>query len=229
MAINNYPGWDLIYLHDHKAYTERIIVPLFIRGGYIIILLFVLVGFSVVFLYKRATSEIKRRMELENELKTLSITDELTELYNRRGFFKIAMHQYHASNRDKKRMCLYYFDLDEMKQINDNFGHKEGDNALMDTADLLRSVFRKSDILARIGGDEFAVLMSCDSIDELEVIQTRIQKRLDDHNTRSRRPFKLSLSIGEVVYDPEKQLEFDDFYHEADKAMYKNKKRKQGS
>ncbi len=94
------------------------------------------------------------------EAYVLSLVDELTGLYNRRGFFSLAEHQFKLTKRNHKSMVLFFGDLDELKTINDTLGHFEGDQALIDTANLLRKTFRETDIMARIGGDEFVVLIT---------------------------------------------------------------------
>jgi diguanylate cyclase (GGDEF)-like protein len=86
------------------------------------------------------------------------LTDELTGLYNRRGFFVSAQQQLKLANRYNKGIFIFSADLDDLKIINDNFGHKTGDSALVETANILKKTFRESDIIARIGGDEFVIL-----------------------------------------------------------------------
>ena len=95
---------------------------------------------------------------LQSELSSLALTDELTGLYNRRGFICLSEVQLKLARRSGCDMVLFFIDVDGLKQINDSFGHSEGDNALIRTAEVLRMTFRESDVLARIGGDEFGAL-----------------------------------------------------------------------
>jgi GGDEF domain-containing protein len=99
-----------------------------------------------------------RQTLLERELRSLALTDDLTGLYNRRGFLASATQQLKLARRNTKESLLLFCDLDNLKQINDSYGHVEGDGALVRTADTLEQTFRHSDVLARLGGDEFAVL-----------------------------------------------------------------------
>jgi diguanylate cyclase (GGDEF)-like protein len=127
-----------------------------------------------------------------------------------------------------EHILLIYADMDNLKAINDNAGHQEGDKALVETANILKSTFRESDILARLGGDEFAIL-AIDTCDENEkVIQERIQKNIDVYNKKVNPDHKLSMSVGIVCYDPEKPCTLDDLLSKADALMYENKLRKKG-
>ncbi len=225
-ALHNYSGWKVLYLHDEKIAFQRMSAPIFRVAGYVIIVLLLIMVVSVYMLYSKASREIKSRKELEKKLRSISITDELTGLYNRRGFFKLARHQYHITERRKKPMRLYYLDIDNLKYINDSYGHKEGDNAISDAGVLLETVFRKSDVLARLGGDEFSALMTCSEDNKTEDIINRIQNSIDNYNQREERPFTLSISIGEVTYDPESPVDFDDFIHMADAIMYEKKRKR---
>ena len=100
----------------------------------------------------------RQRKTFEEELLALSLTDPLTGLHNRRGFLTFAEHQLTLSLRTKQRLILFFADQDGLKRINDTLGHEEGDQAIMETASLLKKTFRASDIVARIGGDEYVVL-----------------------------------------------------------------------
>ena len=214
------------YLHRHGAAAMRIADPIFKTSRAVVIILLIIMAISIVMLYKKASDEIIARKELENKLRETSITDELTGIYNRRGFFELAGHQYYTASRSNNLMSLYYMDIDDMKHINDKYGHTEGDNALTDMAKILRTTFRKSDVMARLGGDEFAVLM-VRSIDyKTENISNRLENMINEYNRTRERPFKLSVSIGEVVYDPDQAMDFDDFIKIADKLMYEEKEKK---
>ena len=103
--------------------------------------------------------DISERKSLENKLHELSVTDELTGLLNRRGFNTLAERQLEIADRSKSSIHLIYTDIDNLKWINDNFGHAAGDKALKEVASAL-STLRKSDIVGRLGGDEFAILIT---------------------------------------------------------------------
>ncbi|MBI4826425.1 MAG: diguanylate cyclase [Nitrospirae bacterium] len=173
-----------------------------------------------------AFSDITEMIKLREELKKLSITDALTGFYNRRGFIAFATPKLKLSLRKMEKILLIYADMDNLKPINDNYGHQEGDKALAEIANILKSTFRESDILARLGGDEFAIL-AIDACDE-KVIHERIQKNIDAYNKTVNPVYKLSLSIGIVCYDPGKPCTLDELLSKADTLMYNNKLSKKG-
>lgn len=170
--------------------------------------------------------DITYRKKLEEELKVLSITDALTELYNRRGFITLAEHTISLARRLNKKIFILFVDLDYMKWINDNLGHNVGDQALMDVANILRTTFRQNDLIARIGGDEFVILGICGEENHKEKIVERLVKKLEKFNEENERPYKISLSIGSIVYDPKENLTLEEILEKADKLMYEDKKRK---
>ncbi len=167
-----------------------------------------------------------RHAQLQDRLREQSITDDLTGLANRRGFFAFAQQQIKQVRRAGERMVLLYADLDNLKQINDRDGHLAGDRALTDTARIFRDTFRDSDIIARMGGDEFAVMLVDAPEASIQTIRERLQKRLDDHNSRRDGAFRLSVSMGLAVYDPVKPCSVDDLIRVADGNMYQEKQRK---
>jgi diguanylate cyclase (GGDEF)-like protein/PAS domain S-box-containing protein len=170
---------------------------------------------------------ITERKSLEEKLLAISIIDELTGLYNRRGFFTLAQQQLKVTERAKQDMLLLFADLDKMKQINDTLGHQEGDKALVDIASILKEVFRESDIIGRIGGDEFAAV-AIDTTDETgDVLINRLHNTLNDYNRPEGRKYKLSLSTGIAHYDPEKPSSLDELMAQADILMYEEKRNKQ--
>ncbi|MGB4270576.1 MAG: PAS domain S-box protein [Spirochaetota bacterium] len=162
---------------------------------------------------------------LRDKLKELAIKDELTGLYNRRGFTMLAEQQLKLSKRTGKGIALFYIDMDNMKTINDSLGHHEGDKALIDVAGILRLSFRDSDIIGRLGGDEFAVLaIDCEK-HFIEMMQQRLVENADAFNNKNLRQYSISLSVGSVfICDSSSNL--DDVLSLADSIMYKNKMQK---
>jgi diguanylate cyclase (GGDEF)-like protein/PAS domain S-box-containing protein len=168
--------------------------------------------------------DITRRKKTEMKLRDSAITDELTGLFNRRGFFAFAEKQCKLASRNNKRMFLLYLDLDGMKNINDELGHKEGDMALMDTADILRETFRDSDIIARLGGDEFAVLLTDIQKTEVgEIIIEHLEDNLSAFNRQKRREYEILLSMGLSRFEPEAPCSITDLLKKADILMYEDK------
>ena len=172
-------------------------------------------------------TDITREKKLENDLRHMAITDELTGIFNRRGFFALAKQQLKIAKREKKKVAILYADIDDFKYINDHYGHKEGDNALIETSNLLKESFRESDIIARIGGDEFVIMITETPETTIEMLTSRLKATIDAFNIHSGKPYQLSLSIGMSRYDPELPCSFDDFISKADKMMYQQKKKKQ--
>lgn len=170
--------------------------------------------------------DISERKKMEEILRTMSVTDELTGLLNRRGFFSLAQKQLKAAERSRRHMSVIYADLDGLKEINDTLGHKEGDAALLEFAELLKDTFRESDIIARLGGDEFAVVVEVSEPDSELIIKRRLEERLAVANSRKDRHYILLISLGIVRYDPHHPCSIDELLSQSDKLMYANKKGK---
>jgi diguanylate cyclase (GGDEF)-like protein/PAS domain S-box-containing protein len=170
--------------------------------------------------------DITERKRLEEEIREMSLRDLLTELYNRRGFITLAEQQLKAANRAQRPLQLAFIDCDRLKWINDNLGHEEGDKVLIDTANILRQTFRESDIIARLGGDEFAILVIDITDLNPEAFAKRLQHNIDACNAKEYRQYKLSLSWGAAIYNPESPTSLDQLISAADKLMYDQKKTK---
>jgi diguanylate cyclase (GGDEF)-like protein/PAS domain S-box-containing protein len=167
--------------------------------------------------------DVTERRRSEEELRQLSLTDELTGLNNRRGFLILATQQIKMADRMKEGAVLLYADLDGMKFINDTFGHSEGDRALWAMANILRKTFRASDILARWGGDEF-VALAVESEEETEkAISARLQENLSRHNSEKSPSYRLSISVGLTRYDPGKPTSLEELLERGDNLMYEQK------
>ncbi|MEA3547649.1 MAG: diguanylate cyclase, partial [Thermodesulfobacteriota bacterium] len=167
--------------------------------------------------------DISERKKLEERLHQLSITDELTNILNRRGFITLAEQQLKVADRRKNPFYLLYADVNNMKLINDTHGHSSGDEALKQVAMALK-MFRESDIVGRLGGDEFAALFSGES-GELtkELITKRFNENLQIVSKQRDRKFKLTISVGIIRYDPLNPCSLPDLLSRADQLMYKHK------
>jgi diguanylate cyclase (GGDEF)-like protein len=166
-----------------------------------------------------------RQVLLERELRHLALSDDLTCLYNRRGFYAAATQQLKLALRHKKAALLLFCDVDWLKTINDTYGHREGDFALVRTADALEEVFRDSDVLARLSGDEFAVLAADFSREHQQAILNRLQKSLRKASKEEFR-YELSLSVGAAWFDPENPVSLGELMEQADRAMYEEKRKR---
>jgi diguanylate cyclase (GGDEF)-like protein len=166
------------------------------------------------------------RHRLRERLVNAAHLDELTGLYNRRGFMHLGQQQLVMADRTKRGLLLLYVDLDNMKSINDGFGHRTGDQALTDVAAVLRKSFRKSDIIARIGGDEFAVLAIETAQKGKDVVLGRLHEHTKAFNTSKQRPYDLGMSVGCAVYDSDNACSIAALLDRADRLMYEDKSRR---
>jgi diguanylate cyclase (GGDEF)-like protein/PAS domain S-box-containing protein len=171
-------------------------------------------------------NDITERKRMENEIRDLSLRDHLTNLYNRRGFISLAEQQIKMAQRSEKKIQLTFIDVDDLKLINDDLGHDEGDKALTETAHILQHAFRQSDIIARIGGDEFAVLSIDISDLSSQAFSKRLQEKIDEFNAKDSRKYELSMSWGAAVFDPKAPVSMDELMSSADKLMYTQKRKK---
>ncbi|MFN2407671.1 MAG: diguanylate cyclase domain-containing protein [Pyrinomonadaceae bacterium] len=169
--------------------------------------------------------DITERKKLEETLRNSSLKDDLTGLFNRRGLLKQAAPYFDFARRQKEKLLLLFIDLDGMKKINDEFGHNEGDNALIQTAQILNRSFRSSDIIARLGGDEFTVLVTDLTADKEDAI-TRLNDNLKAYNASDTCSHKLAFSIGVATLEPERMTCFEELLEQADQAMYEQKRMK---
>jgi two-component system, cell cycle response regulator len=172
----------------------------------------------------RSLSHAIARQRLQTTLRSLSLNDELTGLYNRRGFVSLAENRQKLAAREGARTSLIFGDLDDLKYVNDTFGHPEGDRALQEVADVFRKCFRASDIVARIGGDEFCALLADASESSEILIRERLQRALEARNSRPGRAYRLSLSVG--IAHLSGSAGFEAQLAHADAEMYMQKRNK---
>ena len=174
----------------------------------------------------RALRYAMERQRVQLELVNLALIDDLTGLHNRRGFIALAEHYVSLANRSGMPFLLAFIDLDGMKQINDGFGHQEGNRALVEVAGVLKDSCRHSDILARLGGDEFALLVADVAEDCTDVVQRRIQQKLHTCNRAPGRRYALSLSVGIVCANATEPANLERLLQQADAVMYAQKQQK---
>lgn len=171
----------------------------------------------------RAVRHAIERHRLFSALRSLSLIDDLTGLYNRRGFSDLGEQYLKLARRSGRGVTMVYLDLDRFKTINDSLGHHVGDRALLKVADILRATFRRSDIIARLGGDEFGVLALEAADESSELLVQRLRERIVDFNRTSPEPYQLSISIGMARHDDDLRVRLEDLVAEADSAMYREK------
>jgi diguanylate cyclase (GGDEF)-like protein len=161
--------------------------------------------------------------QANDRLRNLSLTDGLTGLNNRRGFMILATGLLKFARRAGYSVCLIYIDLDSLKYINDTFGHTAGDTSITHFAGILTETFRDSDIIGRMGGDEFVVLMIDATAEDLAGMQARLQSNVDAHNLHSEQGYALSFSLGVIRLEPNSTVTMEALLAQADKAMYTHK------
>jgi diguanylate cyclase (GGDEF)-like protein len=164
--------------------------------------------------------------EAETEIRNLSMQDELTGLYNRRGFLVLSEQHRKTARRAGKSFSLIYGDMDGLKQINDTYGHHAGSEAIRQIAEIFKQSFRASDIIARIGGDEFTILISDATSGNLSIPLDRLQENLSSYNSQNPHPYNLALSIGSICVDSDDDSSIEELLEKADESMYENKRRK---
>ena len=163
-------------------------------------------------------------MIVENELQAhmLANTDPLTEQLNRRGFSRCATRVLSASRDSGHPASLVFFDLDGFKQINDTFGHAAGDEALKIFARCMKTSFREGDICARIGGDEFCVLVDASPVVVPSIIK-RLKAALHEQGAIHKLPFTINFSAGATEFLPAQHDCIGALMAESDELMYANK------
>ena len=167
--------------------------------------------------------DLARMAEQELAAVQMASMDELTLLSNRRGFEALARHALGVCKRLEKPATLLFFDLNDFKQINDTYGHAEGDGALKTFADVLRIAFRESDVIGRLGGDEFVALLTAADHVETSAIMARLREILDERNATLKRGYDIRFSVGQIEYDAGRHSDIEALLADADKAMYLHK------
>jgi diguanylate cyclase (GGDEF)-like protein len=165
---------------------------------------------------------------LENNIRDLSLRDELTRLYNRRGFYLLADQALRLAQRDAESFSVLFLDVDQLKFVNDNLGHEIGSELLKEVALILNTTIRASDVLGRLGGDEFVVAGKAGS-DDIKLITERIAAATLQANARADRRYTVSFSFGYVTAEPGNHQSLDDLLGQADRIMYQAKREKRTS
>lgn len=174
------------------------------------------------YVYSKHQEQENRLVESNQDLKYQSRTDELTKLLNRRGFMDYAQQLLELSNISDTKGCVFFFDLDNLKKINDKWGHKIGDAAIKTSAEVLKKAFRKSDLVGRLSGDEFAVIAPGFEKDKEKQLREKLKKLNLQYSEKKELPFTLSISLGCAEYDSS-ITDLQKLLLLADKELYKEK------
>ena len=172
--------------------------------------------------------DVTELMAAQSQLRALSLKDELTGLYNRRGFMTLAEQQVKLEmhNGTARGLTILFADMDGLKAINDNHGHEAGSDAIKTFGTLMQSVVRSADVVARLGGDEFVILSIGSKDENCQQMVERIHAVLDEHNAKSGKPYRIACSIGVTPVDSNDPRTFDEILSAADEAMYVEKRRR---
>ena len=168
----------------------------------------------------KSLAEIAQRELIVTQLATL---DDLTGIANRRGYIELAQASLKLCHRQDIPASLVFFDINKFKRINDNYGHAEGDRALIAFAQQMRYTFRESDVIARLGGDEFVALLPNTSVVSAEELIQRFRSAIDAYNQKARRGYNISFSSGIIAVDSDKPQSIDVLLDRADSVMYQQK------
>lgn len=171
----------------------------------------------------RAIRYAQERHRMQAALREMAVIDPLTGLHNRRGFFTLAEHALKVAQRTGRGFVLLLADLDGLKLINDEFGHAEGDRAVIETAAAMRRTFRRSDILGRLGGDEFAAIALDAPSPVTELLISRLEGAIKTSSTSRERSYTLSVTVGAAAYDPMHTSSIDQLLIAADSMLYERK------
>ena len=166
-----------------------------------------------------------RLEELNKKLKEVSITDALTGLRNRTGFDALALPYLLECQQQGKVSAIVFADINDMKTINDKYGHLQGDLALCTVAETIKKVLPQNWIAVRYGGDEFIMVGECRNAEEADMISENLREELESLKNKRRLNFDLSVSTGSVVMYPEEKNNLEEYLRRADEAMYEAKKR----
>jgi two-component system cell cycle response regulator len=177
-------------------------------------------------LFEQQKETEKQLKEANTELESLSLMDDLTRLYNRRGFFTLCDQMLKMARREQIDCILIYMDLDGLKKINDTFGHSEGDEAIKVFAGIIRRIFRSNDIMARIGGDEFIILSYNAMKKDMESIKNKLIEAIAHYNSSSGKQYSLSVSMGFACFKHQSNVSLAGLIKTADHELYANKKNK---
>jgi len=177
--------------------------------------------------YINSNEEVRaNRKQFEEKLEKLAHFDSLTSAYNRGYGLSLLEQQLKLAHRNREKVLLVYLDIDGFKDINDTYGHKEGDAVLIQVVKLFKATLREIDIICRIGGDEFLLIFPNSSLQDLPTIKQRLNKNLIRLNQSLKKPYQLGFSMGISSYDPERPQSIDELITTADLNMYQEKKKK---
>lgn len=169
--------------------------------------------------------DMTARKQMEDALEAAALLDPLTGFYNRRGFLTVTSRQLLVARRKKQSLILIAADVDDLKTINDTYGHAAGDEALVAAAKVLRNSYREADVVARLGGDEFVVFPLDASVHSVPLLLQRLEDNLQMWRQQQPRSYVLSISTGSAVLDPaDESVTIEELLAQADSDLYRHKR-----
>lgn len=176
------------------------------------------------FFYRPMIGQISKLKTAEVKMREFAHYDDLTGVYNRRGFLTFAEQFLKLSDREQRGFILIYVDMDNLKKVNDDRGHHEGDRALKSIAEVLKKTFRSTDVVGRVGGDEFAVFAVEAKSESLDALRKRLHKNLEMTADNIESGSTLTFSLGILCYNPEERRSIEGLLKSADELMYEEKR-----
>jgi diguanylate cyclase (GGDEF)-like protein len=225
MHFGDFSSMDVF---DYNAKRRTLFfLPLFFKDEELGVLILPYSASGIYEMLRGHLSTAVKGAELINRIQALSVTDELTGLLNRRGFFQSVYARLNYLYRNPEAVPVVMFmDMDGLKMINDTHGHSEGDFALTRFADILRETLRRGDIIGRVGGDEFVVFSTVKAKETGDFAERRLRAKIHEYNARELHPYKIQCSIGSVVLEQATRDCFEEAMLSADTVLYDEKTRK---
>jgi diguanylate cyclase (GGDEF)-like protein len=214
-------------LDDSRA-SNWIMMPVFFNSEHFGYIVLEHAAGHPPFMYEELRTHIGSSIKsasMMDELKIQSMMDELTGVQNRRGFMSRGKKLLEGARTAGKKTLVFYVDLDKLKTINDTFGHEEGDAAIAGAANILKRTFRRNDVIGRIGGDEFCVILAMDNANEpRDAIMKRLQNNIEQINNDLGKEYKVSLTVGTSIFEPDHNKSLDEILKEADDRLLEKKR-----
>jgi len=170
-----------------------------------------------------AIEDITKQRAAEEELKLYATTDMMTGVLNRRTGLIFLETQIKLLHRHKNVITVCFIDINGLKKVNDRYGHSEGDWLITSFVNILKKSIRESDIICRLGGDEFLIIFENCAINDAKNIFAKVHKKVDETNIKAKKPFKINFSYGFAECNPDKKMSVEGLLAIADKKMYNNK------
>ena len=182
-----------------------------------------------IVIHQQLRENLEQIKTSNEKLNNISRTDELTGILNRRGFIQSASELITSPQNKGKEALLVFIDMNNLKKVNDNYGHNEGDYSLKSIANIMKRCFRGNDIIARIGGDEYAALAFVEVPNIQEILRKRISTLSDDLNQKSGKPYYITVSVGMHKFTCDNKVSLSEMMKKSDDALYEDKKKKPSS